>query len=165
MKRIVGNALNAKTGVFIHGCNAQGVMGSGVAKTIKDKFPSAFNAYIEQHKNGGLKLGSYTIVEVRKDFWIANAITQKFYGREKSKVYIDYRAIEKAFSDVGAFAKENNLPLLFPLIGCGLGGGDWARVSNIIEDAVPKTVEKILYTLDNSPLCTDDKKKPVFLKY
>ena len=34
-----GNILDAK-GIIMHGCNAQGVMGSGLAKDIRERWPA-----------------------------------------------------------------------------------------------------------------------------
>jgi len=34
--------------VFVHGCNAQSVMGSGTAKIVKDKWPKAFQLYKQE---------------------------------------------------------------------------------------------------------------------
>lgn len=36
------NLLDISHGIIAHGCNAQGVMGAGVAKQIKIKYPTAF---------------------------------------------------------------------------------------------------------------------------
>jgi O-acetyl-ADP-ribose deacetylase (regulator of RNase III) len=155
MERIIGNALAAPEGVFVHGCNAQGVMGSGVAKEVKAKYPKAFESYAAAHARHALKLGTQTSVEVRPNFWIVNGVTQEFYGREPGRVYVNYDAVRHVFREAGRLAEEKNLPLLFPLIGCGLGGGDWARVTQIIEEVVPTTVRKVLFTLDNAPLPTD----------
>lgn len=155
MDRKIGNALLAESGVFVHGCNAQGVMGSGVAKEVKEKFPEAFAAYVKAHAQGQLTLGSSTVTEARSNFWIVNGITQKFYGRTPGRVYVDYDAVRRVFRQAGRLAEEKNVPLLFPLIGCGLGGGDWTTVAKIIEEEVPASVQKVLYTLDAAPLPTD----------
>ena len=152
MQHIIGNGLLAPRGVFVQGCNAQGVMGSGIAKEIKEIYPAAFDVYKHTQKTKGLKLGSISYVEVRPSFIIVNGITQEFYGREEGRVYISYDAIESVFSQAGKLAQENNLPLIFPLLGAGLGGGDWNKIKDIIERVVDQSVDKILYTL--TPLIT-----------
>ena len=40
-----GNLLDAQTDVIAHQVNCQGVMGSGVAKQIKEKWPDVFKQY------------------------------------------------------------------------------------------------------------------------
>jgi O-acetyl-ADP-ribose deacetylase (regulator of RNase III) len=48
MKTINGNlikhALEGKFDVVIHGCNCSCTMGAGIAKSIKDQFPEAYQA-------------------------------------------------------------------------------------------------------------------------
>jgi O-acetyl-ADP-ribose deacetylase (regulator of RNase III) len=152
MKRIIGNALEIERGVFMHGCNAQGVMGSGVAKEVKTKFPSAFYAYREAYDTSGLKLGDVTIVRPLQHLFIVNAITQQYFGYD-GRLYLDYKALETCANKAADLAKKEGLPLVFPLIGCDRGGGDW----NVVRDMLDRVaqaygVEAVLYTLDDKPL-------------
>ena len=41
-----GNLLDAQTDVIAHQVNCQGVMGSGVAKQIRDKWPRVYDSYV-----------------------------------------------------------------------------------------------------------------------
>jgi O-acetyl-ADP-ribose deacetylase (regulator of RNase III) len=153
IKHIQGDILSTPSGVVVHGCNAQGVMGSGVAKALRDKHPSCFRVYREAYESQGnkLHLGDIHPSQVSDTLHIVNGITQMYYGRTPGRVYVDYDAVASVMRKSGALAKELGLPLVFPLIGCGLAGGDWARVSKIIEDACPD-VEKILYTIEPLPM-------------
>lgn len=149
MKEIEGDILSVERGVLVHGCNAKGVMGSGIALAIKNRYPSAYLAYREAFVEKGLSLGSVTVVRPREGFFIVNGITQERYGREKNVVYADYEAIRNVFKEASLLAKKENLPLLFPLIGCGLAGGDWSKVSQIIEEET-QGVDAILFKLPNA---------------
>jgi O-acetyl-ADP-ribose deacetylase (regulator of RNase III) len=144
---LTGNALDAPRGVFVHGCNAQGKMGSGVALEVRQRFPAAYEAYMSAHRQGLLVLGSTTEVEVSPGLWIVNGVTQQYYGRDPGRVYVDYPAIERVFLRASNLATQHQLPLLFPLIGCGLGGGEWPKVEAIIERCVDPSVEKTLFVL------------------
>lgn len=151
INEIKGDLLSAR-GVIVHGCNAQGVMGSGVAKAIKDKWPMVFEEYLAFMKPDHPKLvhlhaewcmGRIQKVVVSDRVVVINAITQQNYGRD-GKRYVSYDAIDRAFLAVermcmlepyyfhGARATIN-----FPLIGCGLGGGHWPVVREIIEHRLP----------------------------
>lgn len=136
MNVVSGNVFDAflqPNSLVVHGCNAQGVMGSGVAKYVKDNFPSAYYEYLRHHEEHGLKLGEVIPALVLPGRWVLNAITQEFYGRDPGRVYVDYQAIEIAFSRVRQFAESNNIATInYPKIGAGLGGGDWTRISSII---------------------------------
>lgn len=137
-----GDLLSAK-GIIVHGCNAQGVMGSGVALAIRRKFPGAYNVYRHAYETQGLRLGSYTFW-VEDDVTIINGVTQEFYGRD-SKQYVDYEAVRQVFNSVAEIQHIVGGPVNFPLIGCGLGGGDWTIVSKIIENTQHPNTELILW--------------------
>lgn len=138
MTQTIGNLLDAPSGIIVQGCNAQGVMGSGVAKAIRDAWPQVFTAYRQAYDQRGLRLGEVIWVKVKDEplLMTANAITQEFYGREEGRVYVDYPAIEKAFTLIGQKARQYGLVVHYPLIGAGLGGGDWDRIEPIIERAL-----------------------------
>lgn len=123
-------------GVIVHGCNAQGVMGSGVAKQLRAKYPDIFVLYLQHLEDVKFQdlqpLGTVCYVPVTKDLVIANAITQEFYGRTGDK-YVSYVALKLALEDV-ANCYGLSVPIHIPyLIGAGLGGGDEEKILRIIE--------------------------------
>lgn len=119
--------------VVVHGCNAQGVMGSGVAKVVRNDFPGAYYEYIRRHEEFGLQLGEIIPVPVLPGRWIINAITQEFYGRDGRR-YVNYAAVGTAFRQVRKFAEDQGIESVnYPKIGAGLGGGDWNTISQIID--------------------------------
>ena len=142
--------------VLIHGCNAQGVMGSGIAKTIRDNFPQVWEDYYKEYItcqtfNNELELGHVIITPHQRingrEVTICSAITQRYYGRDGRR-YVDYfavhRALEKVFYMFGAqdvFA--------MPMIGGGLGGGDVTTLKQIYELAAKTTNQNniTVYTL------------------
>lgn len=145
-----GNLLDVKQGIIVHGCNAQGVMGSGGALAVKLKYEGAYQAYLDAHCHtpGGLKLGEVIYWRApNPELWIANAITQESYGRN-NKRYINYWAIAKCFKEIMGFANAYTPLVNFPKIGAGLGGGDWNIIQQIINDCDPSNrVKKICWEL------------------
>lgn len=128
---------------ILHGCNAQGVMGSGIARIIRDTYPYAYKCYTERHQIQPWKLGEIQVVQCR-DRIIINAITQQFYGKDGIR-YVSYDAVANAMKNV----EENlyGITLAMPMIGAGLGGGDWKVIEAIIESEL-KTVKPIVYYLE-----------------
>lgn len=132
-----GDLLDVSSGVIIHGCNSHGVMGSGVALALKNKYPACFEIYrmsCDERKNDETLLGDSIIYVASDTLEIANMITQKDFGTQKRQV--NYGAVAEGFSilhDNYDLDREFN----FPKIGAGLGGGDWEVISEIIEYVCP----------------------------
>ena len=123
-------------GILFHGCNAQGVMGAGVALALKKKWPEVFMAYRQLYQEQGnqLKLGQVAWAHPEEGIWVANGITQQYYGRELRR-YADLKAIKHSAQIVARKARETQLPVFYSLIGCGLGGLLWEEVEPILNEA------------------------------
>lgn len=148
----IGNVLDISQGIIVHGCNCRGVMGAGIAKQIKIRYPIAYDIYIDEHRTKGLYLGRITQVEVEPNKIIVNANTQQDYGAHTCQV--DYYAVEVAFRRVNELAKyilANRgivLDVCFPALGAGLGGGNWQIISEIIDRSVDDIFNKTLFILE-----------------
>lgn len=148
-----GNILGNTSGIIVHGCNAQGVMGSGLAKQIKEMYPAAYATYKQQELFSGLKLGSYTSVQphIHQELFIVNMITQNRYGKDGKK-YVSYDAIDEGFTKLFAALETKgmqNLTVRFPAIGAGLGGGNLDVILSIIQSCDPlDKFEKELWVLE-----------------
>lgn len=153
-----GDVLAVPSGIIVHGTNCQGVMGSGIARTVRERYPRVFNTYFDEYQsktnplNGqscGLVLGQITFDRVDDTKWIVNANTQHLYGTDSRKV--NYEAVAQCFEKVVELAqfieKEtgDKLEILFPLIGAGLGGGNWKIIETIIDETIPDHFVKAVY--------------------
>jgi O-acetyl-ADP-ribose deacetylase (regulator of RNase III) len=130
---IKDNILSTDCRVIIHGCNAQGKMNSGVAKTIRNRFPQAYKEYISKYEESGLSPGEIILAE-EDGYLIVNAITQEFYGYD-GKQYISYRALSECLKRLANHlprSEYSDEPIAMPRIGCGLGGGDWTEIEPLI---------------------------------
>lgn len=137
MQVIKGNVFDSflySNSVIVHGCNAQGVMGSGVARIVRNDFPAAYYEYVRKHDEVGLQLGEIIPVSVLPGRTIINAITQEFYGPGPQR-YVDYDAVREAFRRTKVYALENGVETInYPKIGAGLGGGLWSVIAPIIDE-------------------------------
>ena len=132
------NLLDVTSGIIAHGCNAQGVMGSGVAKQLRSKYPSVYESYqlhlYALRHSPERVLGSVDYVVVSSKLQVANMITQEFYGKDGRK-YVDYTALAQSMVTVLSRAKVLGQDVHIPyMIGAGLGGGDLAIIKTIYED-------------------------------
>lgn len=148
IKEMNGNLIKlAKEGnfeVIVHGCNCQGIMGKGIAKQIKEAFPKA--AKIDEK---GETPGTICSVMYPSGLTIINAYTQIYYGKanEKHKSYSvindfknevydsqenRYNFIRSSMRAINKHYRGKKIGL--PLIGCGLAGGEWNIVKQILEE-------------------------------
>lgn len=134
IKIVEGNILNAPDDIICHQVNCQGVMGSGLAKQIRNKYPEVYTNYRSYLINyTGKILGSVNSVLCHDGKIVFNLFGQDKYGRDKQ--YTDYEALKSALSSLNLFASYKKLSIAIPYnLGCGLAGGDWNIVYKIIKD-------------------------------
>jgi len=126
----------AKQGEFdliVHGCNCFCTMGAGIAKGIKSEFPEAFDADQATLKGSKEKLGTCSFAKIEPegiDLVVVNAYTQFNYHGPGIKV--NYDAVRSCMK----WIKENfeGKRIGLPKIGAGLAGGDWEKISQIIDE-------------------------------
>jgi O-acetyl-ADP-ribose deacetylase (regulator of RNase III) len=131
-----GNVLDSKFQVIAHQVNCQGVMGAGVAKAVKNKYPEVYEeyrSYCDEDLNDEI-FGTCLAVEVNDGKVIANLFGQNEYG--VGVVQTNYKKLHSALVELKEYMIENGLiTLSFPyMIGCGLAGGDVAVVEVLIRD-------------------------------
>lgn len=129
------NLLDVDSGVIAHGCNAQGVMGSGVAKQLRYKYPEVYTSYSSALVDFGRHwCGAVDFVRVSPRLIVANMITQEYYGRDGAH-YVSYAALQIAMQSVLEQSKNMGLDVHIPyMVGAGLGGGDLTKIKSIYED-------------------------------
>lgn len=141
----IGDMFKGGHKYIAHGCNAQGVMGSGVARIVNDNYHYAYLTYRGKYDRVGLKLGEVVVAkpEVRQCMsdpflpTIFNCITQDHYGTDQR--YANYGAIQACIKWIDRYMWVEKGPVgspievAFPMIGAGLAGGDWGIISQIIE--------------------------------
>jgi hypothetical protein len=83
---------------------------------------------------------------------IVNAITQPSVG---SGLQVSYDGINKAFINLQQFADVLDpaqiLPICFPMIGAGRGGGDWQTIAHMIVHHAWGNRVLNLYVVDVEP--------------
>ena len=129
-------ARKGKFNVIVHGCNCQNTFGKGIALEIKRRYPAAYAADKQTKAGDRNKLGTYTVM-LGKLFNIVNAYTQYHYNRGADKADLfEYEAFQQVLD-----ALASQYPICkfgFPMIGCGLAGGDEERIMLMLEDFAEK---------------------------
>lgn len=141
---IKGDLFQTPHKVIVHGCNDLGVMGSGVAKIVRDNYPEAYEKYMQVYEKEGLE-GGTIIPAFSNGKVIVNAISQYGYGR--SGRFVNYEWIAAIFAKLNVYCSVNaETHIAMPQIGAGLGGGSWEVISAIIESEA-KSYTPVVYIL------------------
>lgn len=147
INKIKGDLIKeVKSGIIVHGCNIQGSFGAGFALQIKEIYPEAYKIYRQAYNKNKLSLGTCISINISSELIVVNAMTQEYYGRERKR-YVDYNAVRSCFKQIVDEQKGNIVSINFPLIGAGLGGGDWNIISKIIDEEVSDDFIKNLWVL------------------
>jgi O-acetyl-ADP-ribose deacetylase (regulator of RNase III) len=139
-----GSLLDFKGMYICHSCNIKGGFKSGVAGVIRKEMPEVHEAYLELFNKGGIKLGEVQWVQTNSGKEVGNMFCQPEYGYD-GKRYVSYDAIDDAIKQINEDCAD--FKVAFPLIGAGLGGGDWNIIEMIIERNA-KHFSPVVYTLD-----------------
>ncbi|AKQ08413.1 phosphatase [Bacillus phage PBC2] len=132
--------MEASEDIIGHQVNAMGVMGSGVAKCVRQSFPEAYTAYVEyvshfvkeQPRRELLGICQTVLLDGKV---IANLFGQLTYGRDSTQ-YTKTMALYKCLKDLREFAESYNLSVALPYrIGSDRGGADWTEVYKLIDKA------------------------------
>ena len=133
--------LNGNTGTYlVHCCNAQGVMGSGIARSIKERIPEAYTEYKHHLEDAKLSntspMGSFSYGGN-----VINLIAQENYGRDPHnrgtrQVHYGYlaMALRKAAVLFSDYDEDRTLIVPYKMC-CDRAGGDWNVVVELLEVA------------------------------
>ena len=133
MKYIKGNLvtdyLEGRVFAMAHQANCFHTMGAGIAKEIKRRIPELYEVDLLTSYGDKSKLGKITAY--KRAF---NLYGQFHYGRDKQ--HTDYESLRKAVITMveHLLVHYEQLPLTVgvPKLGCGLAGGRWDVVEQIL---------------------------------
>lgn len=130
-----GNIFNTLQPSIGHGVNTRGFMGSGIAKTVRELYPSVYQEYRTYCHTIGLHGGELLPLRAKEfegpgERWIMNIASQEAEGRNAKYTFLE-TALEKTFEWVSAAGHSG---LALPQIGSGIGGLEWNDALAIIEN-------------------------------
>ncbi len=143
---LIQMAKNGEFDVIVHGCNAFCCFGGGIARTVKQEFPEAYQVDCTTRKGDYLKLGTISLVSGLQslqgtpayNLTVVNAYTQYKYWKNKNddpaEPLVDYDAVRKCFKEIKKQFGGHKFRFGIPKIGAGLALGDWSVIAKIIDE-------------------------------
>lgn len=141
MNIIIGDLLDITEGCIGHQVNTCGVFNAGIAKQIRLKYPSVYEAYMEQYTNRQWRLGDLQVVQLKEPegLSVCNIAGQRTYGR--TGLHTNYKSLELGLKKLNDYSENIGKQIYLPYkIGCGNAGGDWKKVSEIITRVIPSAI-------------------------
>lgn len=133
---LIEAAKSGDVNVIAHQCNCFNNMGSGIAPQIKKAFPEAWLADNATVKGDEDKFGRLSYAK-SGDVMIFNLYGQfGWWRKDDDKPNTSYTMLRKSLEQMSRmlYSKRLDVKIGLPRIGCGLGGGSWEIVSQIIEE-------------------------------
>ena len=134
MKIIFQDITKIRSGIIAHQVNTKRIMGAGLALKLKRQYPLMFQEYQKAIPS----LGKMLVTKVTNELYIAC-----LYGQQTlfEKQNTDYDSLRKAMIALQEFADGIGKQVYLPYrIGCGLAGGEWAIVCDIIQEYIPEAI-------------------------
>lgn len=154
---IKGNLLDSDCDYICHQVNCQGVMGSGVAKQIYEKWPQVYKEYLlagreqdigygDKQLSWGYMLGHIQVVPISDSQSVINMFAQENYGYD-GKQYTSYEAFSSCLQEILLNCKHGST-IAFPFkIGCDRGGADWGVIYHMIVKVLSDEMEVFFYEI------------------
>ena len=143
---IIGDLLNSSAPLICQQVNCIGVMGAGLAAQIAARYPQVLSEYKDfcRGKKPAELLGQLQVCEF-PNFAVANLFAQQRLAPRPGICVTDYDALRIALARLYAYCMLHHIKrVAFPWgLGCGLAGGNWTLVWNIIHDTFHKMDIKV----------------------
>ena len=149
---------------ILHVCNDIGLWGAGFVMAVSRRWPDPEERYYYWHASGGgahLPLGFIQPVKVDENLWVINMIAQRgvgtrYTGPDRGPP-IRYDAVKTCLKKVAKLALDpkyrgpyKSVAIHAPYFGCGLAGGDWDIIEEIIQEVlVEQGLSVTIYEFDD----------------
>ena len=124
----IGNIFDSHSKTLVNTVNCVGIMGKGIARDFKDKYPLMFKDYVQRCKAGDIKPGHPYYYSDLCGTSIINFPTKDHWRSPSKLSYIvdGLNWFRENYEELGITS------IAFPPLGCGNGGLTWALVGPIM---------------------------------
>lgn len=176
IKFIKGDATNPidnGTKIIVHICNDVGGWGKGFVMAISKRWKQPETEYRSWYKSKELEntdivqferiesrdkysnekkfeLGNVQFVKASDNIWVANMLAQRDIRPSEDGIPpIRYSYVSECLQRVRQFAKRQNASVHMPRIGCGLAGGQWTEIEEIVNNnLIAHEIETTVYDFE-----------------
>ena len=155
---IVGDATEpvVKPALIVHCCNDIGAWGKGfvMALSKKNRLPEMeyknwykyrWRMHLDKDPDNYFELGNVQCVYFNDDCDVCNILGQEGIYFKNGVAPIRYDALRLGLLKANRYAVDNEETIHMPRIGCGLAGGTWDKVEEIIKSTI--RVDTYVYDL------------------
>lgn len=147
MKYVSGDLFQSGADCLVNPVNCRGVMGAGLAKAFREKYPAIMRPYVTACRQAALRPGKIQILQLDRttgalsptgDLFIANVPTKDDWRGQSQIGWIDEGLRKLA----GALPERGIRSIAIPKLGAGLGGLPWPQVREVVEKHFAPLAEK-----------------------
>lgn len=145
---VKGNIVTGDYTIFCQQVNCKHRMGSGLARQIRNAYPEVYREYMNIQE----QILGYILPVFTTDGRICvNMFAQDNYGKD-GKCYTNYTAFKDCLTALVGFISDHHIKedvtIAFPYgIGCGLGGGNWIIIQDLIKEFSEKVPQKVVVVM------------------
>ena len=134
------NVFDTRINVSVVTVNLRAIMGAGIAKDCKNRYPEVYEAYAKDCFNDIIGIGNCTEYTARDGRKIICFPTKTTWKRPSKYEYI-HRGLKDLYSIL--LGTNPQLVVGVPPLGCGLGGLDYKVVKEMIIKALDSLPNEI----------------------
>jgi O-acetyl-ADP-ribose deacetylase (regulator of RNase III) len=112
---------------LVNPVNTVGVMGAGLARVFRDRYPEMFREYQARCRDGSLRIGTLMLWQ-GPDRWVLNLPTKTSWKLPSTLAHIE-AGLRRFRADYQALQIES---VAFPALGCGCGSLGWSDVHPLL---------------------------------
>ena len=140
-----GNIFESPAQALVNPVNTVGVMGAGLARQFRDRYPAMYQSYRADCRRGQLAPGRVRVYRT-DDGRTVICLPTKRHWRDNSRP--EY--VQTGLQALSRWTAEQSDPVsvAVPPLGCGLGNLDWRQVRPMLIQAVramPEAVTVYIY--------------------
>lgn len=123
--------------IIAHICNDQGGWGAGFVLALSNKWKEPEEHYREAFAKGEIKMGTVQVVKTATpNIDVVNMVAQHSYKTKDNPLPLSYETLQVCLSKLRYVATYLHATVHMPRIGCGLAGGDWKMVEQMIQTEI-----------------------------